>query len=252
MIIKYDLYSHYLNRQVFLHMYLPDDYMSSQKQYPVLYMFDGHNLFFDEDATYGRSWRLLNHLYALDQEIIVCGMECSHEGTERLSEYAPMSFYDPEFGGNIEGKGELTMKFLVRELKPYVDAHFPSLKDRKHTWIAGSSCGGIMAMYALVSCSGTFSRAAALSPYLTPSISGMLHLIEGSRIHKGSSMYISWGAREGFTAHEFVAETDAVMRCANILLRKGVRLEFNVKPWGLHNEASWEAEADQFLPFLTR
>ena len=26
------------------------------KRYPVLYMFDGHNVFFDSDATYGKSW----------------------------------------------------------------------------------------------------------------------------------------------------------------------------------------------------
>ena len=38
-----------------LHIYLPDDYATSLDRYPVLYMFDGHNLFSDEDATYGKS-----------------------------------------------------------------------------------------------------------------------------------------------------------------------------------------------------
>ena len=110
-------------------MYLPDDYMHSQKKYPVLYMFDGHNLFFDEDATYGRSWRLLNHLYALDTEIIVAGIECSHVGNERLIEYAPFDFYDPEFGGSLPGKGRETMDFIVHTLKPYIDHHFPTKPD---------------------------------------------------------------------------------------------------------------------------
>ena len=37
-----------------LHIYLPDDYYASEERYPVMYFFDGHNLFFDADATYGK------------------------------------------------------------------------------------------------------------------------------------------------------------------------------------------------------
>ena len=39
-----------------LHIYLPDDYEESEARYPVMYMYDGHNLFYNEDATYGKSW----------------------------------------------------------------------------------------------------------------------------------------------------------------------------------------------------
>ena len=45
-----------------LHIYLPDDYASSGERYPVMYFFDGHNLFSDEDATYGKSWGLREFL----------------------------------------------------------------------------------------------------------------------------------------------------------------------------------------------
>ena len=39
------------------YVYLPESYMyEPEMRYPVLYMFDGHNVFFDEDATYGKSW----------------------------------------------------------------------------------------------------------------------------------------------------------------------------------------------------
>lgn len=233
-----------------VHMYLPDDYMAAQKRYPVLYMFDGHNLFFDEDATYGRAWRLLDHLYALPEEIMVVGIECAHTGNDRLSEYAPISFYDAEFGGNIEAKGAQTMDFIVHTLKPYIDAHFPSRPERVNTWIAGSSCGGLMALYAACCYSQTFSKAAALSPYLVPSFSGLMHLIEKQYVRRPCSVYFSWGAREGWTAHEFIEETHAITSIANILLKKGVRLQFNMKVYGMHNEASWEAEADEFLRFL--
>lgn len=250
MIIKYDLYSSSLERDVTIHMYLPDDYMNSHKTYPVLYMFDGHNLFFDEDATYGRSWRLLNHLYALEEDIIVVGIECSHEGNERLSEYAPFDFYDAEFGGGIDGKGDATMDFILHTLKPYVDHHFPARKDRRHTWIGGSSCGGLMAIYALCTCSSVFSKAVALSPYVLPCDSSLLYCADQVYIHSPSSLYLSWGAREGNTAHEFVGETACLTELANILLSKGVRMEFHVKPLGEHDEAEWESLVDSFLRFL--
>lgn len=250
MIIKYDLFAPTLQRDVFIHMYLPDNYLESQKQYPVLYMFDGHNLFFDEDATYGRSWRLLNHLYALEQEIIVVGLECSHEGNERLCEYAPWSFYDPEFGSGFEGKGRATMDFIVKELKPYVDRHFPTRPDRRHTWIAGSSCGALMSLYALMAYSKVFSKAAALSPYVLPSGSSLLYAASHIRMRMPSSLYLSWGAQEGHTGHEFVQETALLTTLANLLLKKGVKLQFDVQPLGEHCEAEWENRADAFLRFL--
>lgn len=41
-----------------LHIWLPEGYHESDERYPVMYFFDGHNLFFDHDATYGKSWGL--------------------------------------------------------------------------------------------------------------------------------------------------------------------------------------------------
>ena len=42
-----------------MHLYLPDDYDESNEHYPVIYMYDGHNLFDDKDETYGRICLLL-------------------------------------------------------------------------------------------------------------------------------------------------------------------------------------------------
>lgn len=250
MILKFEVYADKLDRMIPIHMYLPDNYMESHKDYPVLYLFDGHNLFFDEDATYGRSWRLIDYLNGFPGGIIAVGAECSHQGNDRLSEYAPCTFYDPEFGGTFRGLGWQTMDFMVNNLKPYIDAHFPTKEDREHTWIAGSSCGGTMALYALYRYSAVYSRACALSPYITPSISGLMAQAWHSRIRRPSSLYVSWGTREGHNAHEFVAETKAVTDLSNILMKKGVHVQFNVKLYGQHCEADWEAEAPEFLRFL--
>ena len=46
------------NQNRTLHIYLPNDYDASAERYPVMYFFDGHNLFRDSDATYGKCWGL--------------------------------------------------------------------------------------------------------------------------------------------------------------------------------------------------
>ena len=98
MILKFDMLIEYLDEMRTIHMYLPDDYLHSYTLYPVLYMFDGHNLFNDEDATYGTAWHIQNELEDRNLKCIVVGIECSHHGNQRLSEYSPYNFSDPEFG----------------------------------------------------------------------------------------------------------------------------------------------------------
>ena len=89
MIIKQDFNYSPKGKNRTLHIYLPDDYESSGASYPVMYFFDGHNLFFNEDATYGKSWGLKEFLDGWHRKLIVIGIECGHEGEERMAEYMP-------------------------------------------------------------------------------------------------------------------------------------------------------------------
>ena len=62
-----------------VYLYLPADYdYAPERRYPVLYMFDGHNVFFDSDATYGKSWGLGEYLDAYGVPLIVAAVECNH------------------------------------------------------------------------------------------------------------------------------------------------------------------------------
>ena len=106
-----------------LHIYLPEDYFSSREHYPVMYFFDGHNLYQDCDATYGKCWGLKDFLDGWGKKMIVVGMECSHEGNERLREYLP---YPADKGCLFEPivpMGESTFRWLLHEVKPYIDSH---------------------------------------------------------------------------------------------------------------------------------
>ena len=72
-----------------LHIWLPEDYTTSWEHYPVMYFFDGHNLFSDEEATYRKSWGMKAFLEHWGKKMIIVGIECGHDGQERLSEYLP-------------------------------------------------------------------------------------------------------------------------------------------------------------------
>ena len=69
------------------YIWLPEDYEENKdKRYPVMYMFDGHNVFFDEDATYGKSWGMAKYMKENPRDLIIVGVECNHEGNRRLVE----------------------------------------------------------------------------------------------------------------------------------------------------------------------
>ena len=133
------------------YIYLPDSWQRNPElRYPVLYMFDGHNVFFDEDATYGKSWGMGEYLDAAQTQLIVAAVECNHHPDNgRLSEYSPWTFSNSDTG-RVRGRGKTTMEWLVRSFKPAIDQEFPTLPGRNDTFIAGSSMGGLMALYAVM------------------------------------------------------------------------------------------------------
>ncbi len=228
------------------YVYVPDGYLADpDRRYPVLYMFDGQNLFRDGDATYGKSWGILEYLTANNVPLIVAAVECSHHSEEdprggRLSEYSPFDFEDAEWGA-IRGRGKLTMEFFVREFKPRIDETCPTLPDREHTFIAGSSMGGLMTLYALLRWNEVFSRGAALSPSLEFSPEAIREMIRRARIDR-TVLYMDCGSLEMPNAGSRRAFGDVSAR----LIRKGVLLNSRVVPGGDHSESSWERQ----LPFV--
>ena len=249
MILDFVLHMSQLNLDRKCFIYLPDDYQTSKKRYPVLYMFDGHNIFYDEYATYGRAIHIHEHIEKLGLDLIVVGQECSHHENDRLKEYAPYPFYDLEYGA-FEGLGNKTMDFFVNELKPYVDQNYRTKKSRKYTFIGGSSCGGLMSLYASYKYSDVYSKAIVISPYVLCSLDAILDELYDCNIHKNTSVYMSWGAKESSLMHGFVEETKACTEIANRLLEKNVDVFFNVREEGRHCEEDWEKECDTFLSFL--
>ena len=231
-----------------VYLYLPADYdWSPERHYPVLYMFDGHNVFFDSDATYGKSWGLGEYLDAFQVPLIVAAVECNHHPDNgRLSEYSPYTFYEPDFG-HVTGHGRVTMDWFVHTFKPSIDRKYRTLSDRPHTFIAGSSMGGLMSLFALLEYNQVFSRAAALSPSLWVAPDRLARLVRGAEVRSDTVLYMDYGSRE-LGNHELMQGQFA--RIASQLLTRGIKLTCRIVPGGDHCEASWEKQIPFFINTL--
>ena len=229
------------------YVYVPDDPEGGLEDgLPVLYMFDGHNLFFDEDATYGKSWGLKEFLEENRTPLIVAAAECNHgRNNERLSEYSPFTgeMFD---AGVIHGRGKATMDWYTKSFKPYIDAHYPTRPDRAHTFVGGSSMGGLMTIYALLRYNDVFSRGAALSPSIWFARDRLESLIRNARVRRDSVLYMDYGQRE--MSRRGMA--DWYGRVTGMLMEEKLLVTSRIVPGGTHQEASWERQIPFFIQTL--
>lgn len=159
-------------------VWLPDNY-SNKKKYAVLYMHDGQMLY-DAATTWNKqAWEVDETVEKLIKDgkikdTIVAGVW--NNGEYRHSEYYPqktLEFLPPETREFIISKqlkdkpqADNYLKFLTEELKPYIDKNFSTKRDRKNTFIAGSSMGGLISIYALCEYPDIFGGAAGISTHL--------------------------------------------------------------------------------------
>ena len=229
------------------YIYLPASYKKEKdRRYPVMYMFDGHNVFFDSDATYGRAWHMNKYMDQTKKDLIIVAVECNHEGNGRLIEYSPIS-YENSSMGKIRGKGSVYMNWLVGTLKPYIDQNYRTLPDRLNTIIAGSSMGGLMALYGTAVYNHVFQRAVCLSPSLWVAPGKVLEMIARAHIRRDTCIYMDYGSEEIFN---HAANAEALISTSHLLLTKRVNLAFRIIPGGTHSEESWERQIPIFMDCL--
>ena len=245
-VLKVDIEKLPTDRPRRLYIYLPRGYEKSEERYPVLYMFDGHNVFYDSHATYGKSLSMKEYLERTGKKLIVAAIECAWEGTRRLNEYSPWDFYGTSVG-NIEGLGSVTMDWIVNELKPMVDETYRTLPDRGHTYIAGSSMGGLMAIYAAAEYNAVFSRAAALSPSLWVSPKKMAEMIKSAKLTDPTMVYLDIGTAE---VGKYTEAYRALFNTAKLFSQSGAAVEARMVPGAEHSEAYWEKRIPVFFDYL--
>ena len=231
-----------------VYVYVPDEAQEHPDwRFPVLYMFDGHNVFFDSDATYGKSWGMKEFLEETGTPLIVAAVECDHNPPNgRLCEYSPYDFTDDTFG-EVTGKGDIFMKWLTGTFKPRIDKRFPTLPGREATFLAGSSMGGLMTLYGLTAYNHVFSRGAALSPSVWLVRDRVNGMISKAHVAPDTVIYMDYGQRE-------MGNHKGMRRCfrrtCDALLDKGVLLTSRIVPNGDHCEACWEEQIPFFMNIL--
>ncbi len=249
MIIKRQVWFSPANQERTLHLYLPDDYFDSDERYPVMYMFDGHNLFYDSDATYGKSWGFKEFLDGWDKKIIVAGIECSHEGNNRLKEYCPY-YWNSGWAGEVFGTGDDTMRWMAYELKPMIDAEYRTWAHREATGIGGSSMGGLMSLYAAICYNNIYSKAACVSSAISFCGKELREAVASNDLNPDTRVFLSWGSRESGSAKGKAIMTSCNRSINDRLYKKGCMPYLFRQEGGGHCEADWEKQVPLFMNWL--
>ncbi len=231
-----------LNRKRRIWIYLPNDYASSAKMYPVLYMHDGQNLF-DNQTSFSGEWGIDEAMSNMEKSgysgCIVVGVD--NGGAQRLNEYSP--FVNFAYGG---GQGEEYASFLVQTLKPYIDVKYRTLKDRANTMIAGSSMGGLISMYVAIKYPEIFSRVGVFSPAYWFSDS-LLQFIKQQTISEPIRFFHISGANESASMVGLMQRYDSLLATEGY---SNVDRKLVVKADGAHSEWFWKREFPEAFTWL--
>jgi pimeloyl-ACP methyl ester carboxylesterase len=155
-------------------VWLPDGYDARGRRLPVVYMQDGQNLYDGAQSFGGVSWDVANTVSRLIRErkippVIIVGIANT---SARGREYLPRRIYDLlpaasqqwiRQGWHGAPESDKYLKFIVDELKPFVDARYRTRSDRSGAFVMGSSMGGLIALYAQMEYPQVFGGSASLS-----------------------------------------------------------------------------------------
>ncbi|MFI5361262.1 MAG: alpha/beta hydrolase [Elusimicrobiota bacterium] len=230
-------------------VYLPPGYESSSERYPVLYMQDGQNLFDASTAYNGNSWDINETCVRmmLSGELPPFIVAAVYNTKARTDEYTPVA--DEKYGG---GNGEAYGKFLIKELKPYIDANLRTLPDAANTGIMGSSLGGLISLHLAFARPDVFLRVGGPSASLWFSNQELTKRLKSAPPPSSRPrVWIDMGTREGEHPDDRVEETLAL---GKVLVDRGWTegddLAVHIVPGAGHNEIAWRARAAEILKFL--
>lgn len=222
-------------------VWLPPSYDSlSNKKYPVLYMQDGQNVFDPGTSSFGVDWQIDETADSLIkakaiEEIIVVGIYNTYQ---RGSEY------------NQTDLGYAYMRFIVKELKPFIDSTYHTLPDRKNTAVGGSSSGGLISFMMLWEYPDIFSKAACISPAFKISDIDFVSSVKNySGNKKDIKIYIDNGGvglekelQPGIDEMLIALKDKGYMENQDLLWVKDSSAE--------HDEAAWAKRVYRFLEFF--
>ncbi len=260
-------------------VWLPPGY-DGVEPHAVLYMHDGQNLFDPASGMGHGPWAVDAHLAALIagnrvRPTIVVGID--NTGAGRWRDYAPAVAVAPlpdvlrarveETGGGVP-VSDGYVRFLIEELKPYIDAHYRTRAQRAETFIMGSSMGGLISLYALCRHPEVFGAAGCLSTHWPLTVRADILQGPAADIAACAAPFIDWlpanlpgaGHHRFYFDHgtegldrlyaPFQRRVDALL--GTLGYRSGIDLDSRTYAGAGHNEAAWRSRLDVPLSFLLR
>lgn len=230
-------------RDIFVH--LPPGYDEApDRDYPVLYMHDGQNLFTPEDHR--PTWNLDESAdaatYAGEIEpLIIVGIAST--GDRRLAEYTPTA--DWKMGGGEADKYGL---LLIEELLPFLAAQYRIKPGPSNTGLGGSSLGALATLYLGLRHQQTFGKLAVLSPSVWWNHRAILALVAEADLHQRPRVWLDIGDAETARAVPDADLLESRLRAKG--WRPGHDLAYHRIPGGTHDEASWARRVQPMLRFL--
>src|SRR5436309_1986177 len=153
----------------FLRVWLPpgyDDAQNAARQYPVLYLNDGQNLFEPATSFNGVEWQVDETADRLIREQVIAPMiivGIDNAGKDRLREYMPHRSFQPMM---LRVQGTRYPSFLIKEVMPFVERHYRVASGPRTTGLGGSSLGALIALYTVAVSPAIFGRLLLESPSL--------------------------------------------------------------------------------------
>lgn len=259
-----------------LHVWRPDG-VDADARLPVLYMQDGQNLFDASLVPFGVAWEADASLSRLVdagriRPTLIVGIACTDD---RFAEYAPALILErlsaPAHQAVTSAwpsapRSAAYASLLVEEIKPLVDAAFPTLTSRENTWLAGSSMGAVVAAEILARHPDVFAGAALLSAHFS-----LLPVTETEplpeRFHEDVARAVGqfalehmpragshrlWLDRGALSIDRFYppSHTAFVGALRALGYVEGQDLSVGVYPDAGHDEGAWRQRLDEALAFL--
>ena len=242
--------SRYLSTRRDLVVYLPPGYAETGRRYPVLYLQDGQNLFDPATAFGGRDWSAdvtADRMICQGEidPLIIAGVY--HTGVHRISEYTPTRDRRLRKGG----KAARYAQMLAREIKPFIDTEYRTLRGPGQSGVGGSSLGGLVSLVAALEYPRVFGRVAVMSPSVWWDGRSILALVRESRAARLPRIWLDAGTAEGDTARQVVEDT-RLLRDA-LLSRgwcRGTNLEYREFAGAEHGETAWGERFGAVLAYL--
>lgn len=241
-----------LGRERTVWVYLPDGYDENGAPYPVIYMHDGQNLFFDHLTAYGAAWHVDKSLDEIfkhtGRACIVVGVEC--DGCRRLSEYSPWKINPLDFHSkktvanepcNRGGEGRAYGEWFVKVLKPLIEQKYNVDSSRSATAVAGSSMGGLISCYLGLQYQNVYETMGLFSTYTQFNQWAFDSFVRQTEQTQSQHAFIYCGGKEwGNDTPRNKRIENCSRELYTMLAKRGISCELVLNSDLPHYETSWE------------